>query len=114
MKYCVNCGKRYEKPSGICPDCLSDQTIPNEIIDFELKNRGKSIDPNDPIFGFPGEKAALTLSVIISLIIAFILGAVSFGLFFLVLILNLLYLKINHLTFQKNMLRVSENSFVTT
>jgi Zn-dependent protease with chaperone function len=109
MRYCVNCGRPYDKPSGICPDCLSDQTAPDEVINAVLI--GKSFTPNNPGFGFPGEKAALILSVIISLIIAIILGMMSFGLFFVILVLNLIYLKINHLTSRKNMIRVSENSF---
>lgn len=112
MSYCVNCGKEYDKPSGICPICYSDQIIPNEIIDFELPMfKGKSIHPDDLSFGFPGEKAALTLSIISSILIAIILGTVSFGLFFVILLLNLMYLKINHLSSQKNMIHVSENNF---
>lgn len=112
MSYCVNCGKNYDKPSGICPSCYSDQITPNEVINSKLvRNKSKSIHPDNLSFGFPGEKAALTLSIIISIIIAIILGAVSFGLFFAILLINLIYLKISHLTSQKNMIRVSENNF---
>ncbi len=112
MNYCVNCGKEYDKPSGVCLSCYSDQIMPNEVIDLELSGyKGKSRQPDSLNFGFPGEKAALTLSIIISVIIAIILGAVSFGLFFVILLINLMYLKINHLSSQKNMIRVSENSF---
>lgn len=112
MSYCVNCGKKYDKPSGICLSCYSEQITPNEVIDLELSRyKGKYRQIDGLNFGFPGEKAALTLSIIISVIIAIILGTVSFGLFFVILLINLMYLKINHLSSQKNMIRVSENSF---
>jgi Zn-dependent protease with chaperone function len=112
MSYCVNCGKEYMKLSGICPHCHSDQVIPNEVIDTELsRRRFKRPDPHDPEFGFPGEKNALIISIIITVIVAFILGAISFGLFFAILIITLISLKITHLSSQKNMIRVSENSF---
>ena len=112
MNYCVNCGKEYDKPSGICLSCYSDQIIPNEVIDLELSGyKGKSRHPDGLNFGFPGEKAALTLSIIISVIIAIILGTVSFGLFFVILLINLMYQKINHLSSQKNMIRTSGNNF---
>jgi Zn-dependent protease with chaperone function len=112
MSYCVNCSKEYARPSGICPVCSSDEVIPNEIIDLELSRyKRESIHPDDLNFGFPGEKAALTFSIIISIIIAIILGTISFGLFFVILLLNLIYLKISHISSQKNMIRVSENNF---
>jgi len=112
MSYCVNCGNQYDKPSGVCFNCYSDQSTPNEIIDAELlKNKGKSTYTDDLSFGFPGEKAALILSVVISIIIAIIIGTISFGLFFAILLINLIYLKISHISSQKNMIRVSENSF---
>jgi len=112
MSYCVNCGTSYHKPSGICPSCYSDQVIPNAIIELEL-SRNKNTPPSRyyPKFGFPGENTALILSIAISIIIAIILGTVSFGLFFAILVINLIYLKITHLSSQKNMIRSSENSF---
>jgi Zn-dependent protease with chaperone function len=114
MNYCVNCGSSYERPSGICSICYSEQLIPNEIIELEL-SRNKNIppSPHNPMFSFPGEKAALTLSICISIIIAIILGTVSFGLFFAILLMNLIYLKISHISSQKNMFRSSEDSFKT-
>jgi len=112
MSYCVNCGTEYGNPSGICPKCYSDQVVPNEIIDTELsKNKLKPPDPHDLKFGFPGEKGALILSIVISVILAFILGAISLGLFFAILILSLIYLKIRHISSQKNMIRASEDNF---
>jgi len=112
MSYCVNCGKEYAEISGICPNCHSDQRIPNEIIEVELsRNKAKPPKPHDLAFGFPGEKSALILSVVIALILAAMLGTISFGLFFGVLIVSLIGLKLKHLSSQKNMIRVSENSF---
>lgn len=112
MSYCINCGQDYQKPSGICPRCYSDQSVPNEIIDLELsRNKISHSHSFEPDFRFPGEKTALLFSIVVSIIIAFILGAASFGLFFVILIINLIYLKMNHLIFQKNMIRVSENNF---
>jgi Zn-dependent protease with chaperone function len=112
MSYCVNCGNQYDKPSGMCFNCYSDQSTLNEIIDSGLlKNKGKSTYIDDLSFGFPGEKAALILSIVISITIAIILGTISFGLFFAILLINLIYLKISHISSQKNMIRVSENSF---
>jgi Zn-dependent protease with chaperone function len=112
MRFCVNCGNQYNELAGICPECYSDQLITNEKIEFELsKYKSYSFNSNVLNFRYPGEKAALTLSIVISVIILFIIGAVSFGLFFLILIINLLYLRINHLSFQKNMIRVSDSSF---
>lgn len=112
MSYCVNCGKEYGNPSGICLNCCSDQVVPNEVIDAELaRNKLKPPEPHDIKFGFPGEKGALILSIVISVILAFILGTISFGLFFGILIFNLIYLKITHHSSQKNMIRVSENNF---
>lgn len=114
MSYCVNCGKQYDKLLGICLGCYSDQVIPNEIVDLELlRNKRNPPPPNNPEFGFPGEKTALILSIVISIIIAVILGAVSFGLFFAILLINLMYLKITHLSSQKNMIRSSEAHFKT-
>jgi Zn-dependent protease with chaperone function len=112
MSYCVNCGKGYDKPSGICPSCCTDQLVPNEIIDSELlRSKNKSSYSEGLNFGFPGEKAALTLSIIISIAIAVVLGMISFGLFFVFLIISLILLKINHLSSQKNMIRASESNF---
>jgi Zn-dependent protease with chaperone function len=112
MSYCVNCGKEYDNASAICPHCFSDQSIPNEVIEAELsKNKLRRPDPHDVRFGFPGEKGALVLSIVISSIVAIILGAISFGLFFGILILNLFYLKVRHISSQKNMIRISNNNF---
>ena len=112
MSYCVNCGKEYNNSSGACPNCFSDQVTPNEVINAELsKNKLRRPDPHDLKFGFPGEKGALILSIAISLTLVVILGAISFGLFFGILALNLFYLKIRHLSSQKNMIRISKNNF---
>jgi len=108
MSFCVNCGRQYDKPSGICPDCLSDQIIPEEVLSA---NKFDFRESDSPSFGFPGEKGALILSLIVTIIIVTIIGVISLGLFFIILLINLVYLKINHLSFQKNMIRVSENNF---
>ncbi len=114
MSYCVNCGKEYEKPSGICPTCHLDQRIPEAIIDFELSRRkGRPILPQDLSFGYPGEKAALMLASVISIIVATVLGAISLGLFFVILLISLMHLRIRHLQLKKNALPVSEQSFKT-
>ncbi len=108
----MNCGKEYDKYSGICSSCYSDQVIPNEIIELELsQNKSKPSLQHHPKFGFPGEKSALVLSILISIIVMVISGIVSFGLFFIVLLINLIYLKISYLLSQKNMIRVSESNF---
>ena len=112
MSYCVNCAKEYAEASGICPNCHSDQRIPNEIIEVVLsRNKARPPKPHDLKFGFPGEKSALILSVVIALILAAILGTISFGLFLVVLIVSLIGLKLNHISTQKNMIRVSEDNF---
>jgi Zn-dependent protease with chaperone function len=114
MKYCTNCGTAYDKLSGICPHCYSDQLIPNGIIEIGLlQNKWEGGSKHALNFSFPGEKAALILSIIISIIIAVILGIVSFGLFIAILLINLIYLKISHLSSQKNMIRCSETNFRT-
>lgn len=112
MNYCVNCGRNYQKAYSICLSCCSDQVVPNEIIASELlRNKNCHQNAFDPHFGFPGEKAALLLSLIISILVATFIGTVSLGLFFLILVGNLVYLKINHITARKNMIPVSENNF---
>ncbi|MAF94141.1 MAG: hypothetical protein CMM60_00010 [Rhodospirillaceae bacterium] len=112
MRYCVNCGKEYRKLSGICPNCYSDQVVLKEAIEAELlKNKITVSDQNNPKFGFPGEKGALILSILLSAALAGLLGAISFGLFFGILVFNLVYLKIRHVSSQNNMIRISENSF---
>lgn len=114
MSYCVNCGTAYAKPSGICPTCYLDQSIPEEIMDFELsKRRGRPIEPHDIDFGYPGEKAALTLAIGLSLVIAAVLGAISWGLFFAILVLSLVHIRLRHLQLKKNAIPVSERSFRT-
>lgn len=115
MKYCVNCGKEYNIKSGVCPDCLSDQETPNEIIDAALSaKKNKPPHPYDIQFGYPGEKGALIFSIFISVLILLILGSISFGLFWGILIANLIYLKYRHLSSQKNMIRVSDDNFHNT
>jgi Zn-dependent protease with chaperone function len=98
----------------VCPVCCYDQVTPNEIIEFELlKRKERYAQPDDLTFGFPGEKAALILSIIISIIIAIVLGIVSFGIIIVILLISLIYLKISHLSSQKNMIRCSEANFRT-
>lgn len=112
MSYCVNCAAEFSKPSGICPNCHADQFVANEIIDSELtKNNNRSFNYKSLSFGYPGEKAALTISILISSFVLAIIGTLSFGLFLVILFINLLYLKINHLTFRRNMIRVSDTNF---
>lgn len=112
MSYCVNCATEYIKPSGICPSCHADQFIADEIIVSELaKNSKRPFNSNNLNFRYPGEKAALTLSIVISILVLAIIGTISFGLFLVILLINLLYLKINHLTFRRNMIQVTEKNF---
>jgi len=112
MSYCVNCGNNYSLVSGICSACYSDQRIPNRIIEDKLKHIKTNRDQEHiPLFGYPGEKAALVLSLIISVIIAIILGTISIGIFIALLAINLIYLKMSHISNKKNMIQVSEHNF---
>ncbi len=114
MSYCVNCGTGYENASGTCPACHLNQEIPSEIIDSELLRwKGSPRRAEDLPFGYPGEKAGLTLAIVVSAIIAGLLGTVSVGLFFVVLILSLVSLKVKHIQSKKNLIRVSDHSFAT-
>lgn len=112
MSYCVNCGKQYGEPISVCPVCFYDPVTPKEIIECELlKKKEGYAQPDNLTIGFPGEKAALILSIIISIIITIVLGILSFGIFIVILLVSLIYLKISHLTSQKNMVRCSESNF---
>lgn len=113
MKYCVNCRTPFERPSGACPECHSDQTTPDEIIAAATMGannpwrRGTAI----PVFGYPGESAALILAVLVSVVILAVAGVVSFGVFILVVGLNLIYLVLDHIRNPQTMLAVTEHSF---
>lgn len=96
MSYCVNCGTQYNKPSGLCVHCHFDPRVPEGVIDLELSRA--PMNPNDPVFQYPGERAALVLSVGAFLMLAVVLGIVSFGLFFGILILSLVQLKVRHVS----------------
>lgn len=111
MSYCVNCGDEYSKRSGVCSSCCYDQVIPKEIIESELVRYKNGPDEGGITFGYPGEKVALILSVFVAGIVAVFLGVVSFGLFFLILIIGLVQLKINHISLRKNNILVSDSQF---
>jgi len=64
-----------------------------------------------PEFGYPGEHVALMLALFVSLAIMVVAGAVSFGVFFVVLGLNLAYLVLDHITNPQKMLAVTPASF---
>jgi Zn-dependent protease with chaperone function len=68
---------------------------------------------DEPVFRYPGERAALVLSILGAVIVVVILGVVSLGLFIGLFIVSLVQLKLSHVRFQKNMLRVSERNFPT-
>jgi len=112
MNYCVNCGNQNQENATICQNCYSDPRIPNEIIEAEMKNiETSNLFYNDKRFGYPGEKSALALAIFISVVLGFILGIVTIGFFILILIINIIYLRIRHFSYKKNLIRVSEKNF---
>lgn len=111
MKYCVNCRAPFERASGVCLACHSDQTTPDELIDSALMELANKPGGTAPAFGYPGERGALALAILASVAILAVAGTVSFGLFFLVLGANLAYLILDHLRNPRVMIRVSGSSF---
>ncbi|MCX7590985.1 MAG: M48 family metallopeptidase [Kiritimatiellae bacterium] len=112
MKFCANCGARYEVPLGVCPCCYRDQELPEEIIDGRLQDyQHRPPSTGEPIFGYPGERSALYLSVAVCLAILAVLGTATVGLILLVLAANLLFLVFSHLSIKAQMLQVSETCF---
>jgi Zn-dependent protease with chaperone function len=112
MSHCVNCDKSFTRIEALCPVCRSDQKVPNEFMEFQLQqNRSNPVSRHDPAFGYPGEKTALLFSIAIVLLIAIVLGTLSLGLFLTVLIINIIAIKMSHISTQKNMIRATEYHF---
>jgi Zn-dependent protease with chaperone function len=112
MRYCVNCSNAYEKLAAFCPECKSDQLIPDDFVESKLQQYKITLaSRNDPLFGFPGEKTALVFSIAVVVLIAVILGTLSIGLFAALLFINIIAIKVSHIKTQKNMIRVSEHNF---
>lgn len=109
MRYCVNCGTPYERPSPLCPKCHFDQRVPEELVDAALAT--PMTEGTTPAFRYPGEKAALVLSIMASVAVAVLLGVVSLGVFAILVILSLVDLKLSQVAFRRNMIPVSPTSF---
>jgi len=109
MRYCVNCGTPYEKPSPLCPKCHFDQRVPEELVDAAL---AQPPSPSTlPSFQYPGERVALLLSIIASVVVAVLLGVVSLGLFAALVLVSLVDLKVSQIAFRRRMIPVSPQSF---
>jgi Zn-dependent protease with chaperone function len=109
MRYCVNCGASYKEPSALCPRCHFDERVPEELVDAALAKPVS--EGGKPRFRYPGEKAALLLSVLASVVVAALLGTVSLGLFAIIVVLSLVDLKLSHIASRSNMIAVSARSF---
>src|SRR4030042_4744356 len=112
MRYCVNCSNAYERLAAFCPECKSDQLIPNDFVESKLQQYKITLaSRHDPLFGFPGEKTALVFSIAVVVLIAVVLGTLSIGLFAALLFINIIAIKISHIKTEKNMIRASEHNF---
>lgn len=112
MRYCVNCFNTYERIAAVCPECKSDQLIPNDFVESKLQQyKITPVSRHDPLFGFPGEKTALVFSIAIVVLIAIVLGTLSIGLFAALLFINIIAVKVSHIKTEKNMIRASEHNF---
>ena len=109
MRFCANCGERYEKPSRLCGRCAFDPETPEGIADLEVGRLDWRRD--DPRFGYPGERAALGLSIAIAIAIATVLGAASLGVFVVVVIVSLLDLTVAQVRLRKDAMTVTERNF---
>lgn len=112
MMFCANCGERYEVASGVCPCCCLDQAVPEEIIDARLKALRQLDGPLcRPMFGYPGERAALYVSVASAFAVLAFLGAVTFGIVLLAVAVNVLFLIATYWSERGRMMHVSKASF---
>lgn len=112
MSYCVNCGVEYTKYTTLCPSCLNDQEVPDEIISRALAGyKDQSCSTNKLPLGYPGEKGALALSLLISGAIALVFGMATFGILLLILIAGLIQLYFHYVSMRKNLIKVSNNNF---
>ena len=111
MSFCVNCGVEYSKSAGVCLSCCNDQLIPMEIIETELRHHKLVGQQDGEKFGYPGEKMALVLSCLVSSIVVILLGLVSYGLFFVLIAIGLVRLKIRHISLRENNIIASDNQF---
>lgn len=112
MRYCANCGVPYERSWGVCPSCYLDQTVPQEFMDRALSTRrSQGFVSGDLPIGYPGERGALRLAILVSLVLGGVLGALSLGLFLIIVALSLIYLRMAYVSAKHNMIKASEQSF---
>ena len=111
MPYCVNCGKDYEKQPSICMNCFLDPAILEVRVDQKLHQLAFSNFGSGGDFSYFGERTCLALSVTILAILAFIIGTISFGLFFVMVVLALVNLKISNIRSRGSMIRLSADNF---
>jgi len=111
MKYCVNCRTKYSEEIGICRQCSSIKTIPNAQIANAILSQKYTFSEKCMQFGYPGEKTALILSILIAIIVITFLSTISFGLFFLLIAISLISLVLKHISLRNNNIIVSKTHF---
>lgn len=112
MPFCVNCGVQCIPATTICNHCFLDPTILERSIDEKLKTFTLSSALIDNIdFSYFGERTSLLFAILTLVFISVVFGALSFGLFFLLILISILNLFVTSLRNRGLMIQATSENF---